>query len=249
MQRYFVKGHLGIGQELTLEPEDSHHLIRVMRASQGTQVIIVDEDAKAFVASLQSQIDGKALLRIEMSCNQQVELPVDVTIACGLSKNDKVEWIVQKATECGMHRFIPLSLTRDVVKWDHKKQGQRQERLTKIAKEAAEQSHRVKVPTVESLMNMTAFIEATKHCQHRLIAYEETAKVGEHQRLVQVLQQCQVGDEIAVVFGSEGGLTEKEVAILESVGFERCSLGPRILRAETAPVYFLSAVSYALELR
>lgn len=249
MQRYFVKKQLHIGQDVVLENEDSHHFLRVMRAKLGNQVILVDIQNQAFVAELKAQMEGLALLHVVQIYPQSVELPIDVTIACGLSKNDKVEWIVQKATECGMAAFIPLALTRDVVKWDQKKQGQRQERLEKIAKEAAEQSHRLKIPTVQPLMNLTTFITETQQYEHRLIAYEETAKSGVHAKLAQVLSQCQKGDRLAVIFGSEGGLTETEVTMLEAAGFERCSLGPRILRAETAPIYCLSAVSYVLELQ
>ena len=250
MQRYFIEGGgYQVGDTVALNSEDSHHLIKVMRAKVETEIWLVDEQQQAYHAKVVQTETKVALCQIVTLVDQtQRELPLEVTIACGLSKNDKLDFIVQKATECGMATFIPLSLTRDVVKWETKKASQRTERLQKIAKEAAEQSHRVRIPIIEPLQSLTAFCQKVQDYDIKLIAYEETAKVGEHAQLAQVLATRPVGQRLVVVFGSEGGLSESEVAQLEQAGFVRCSLGPRILRAETAPIYLLSAVSYALEL-
>ena len=250
MQRYFIEGGgYRVGDTVALNSEDSYHLIKVMRAKVETEIWLVDEQQQAYSAKV-VQAEGKAAFCQIMTLVDQTqrELPLEVTIACGLSKNDKLDFIVQKATECGMATFMPLSLTRDVVKWEAKKASQRTERLQKIAKEAAEQSHRVRIPTIEPLQNLTAFCQRVKDDDLKLIAYEETAKAGEHTQLAHILATNPVGKRLVVVFGSEGGLSEGEVEQLEQAGFVRCSLGPRILRAETAPIYLLSAVSYALEL-
>ena len=89
---------------------------------------------------------------------QEVELPVAVTIAVGLSKGDKLDWIVQKATELGVSEIIPLSMTRNVVKWTGDKADKKIERLQKIAEEAGEQSHRLKVPRVTSVMTLRSWL-------------------------------------------------------------------------------------------
>lgn len=248
MQRYFIDEVKVCGESVRLSAEDSHHLANVMRAKVGATIIIVTANHDAYVSEI---------VTIETKCVTAVlkepllttsELPVEVTVACGLSKNDKIDTIVQKATECGMHQFIPLILQRNVVKWEAKKATQKIERLEKIAKEAAEQSHRTHIPTIQSLMNVTQLIEYAQAYDVKLIAYEETAKIGEHAQLKQQYQSLQPQQKILLVFGSEGGLTLQEVAQLEAAGFLACSLGPRILRAETAPIYALSALSYTLEL-
>ena len=159
---------------------------------------------------------------------QKVELPVAVTIAVGLSKGDKLDWIVQKATELGVSEIIPLSMTRNVVKWTGDKSAKKIERLQKIAEEASEQSHRLKVPRVTNVMTLKELASYTSSFEQKLIAYEESAKVGESLQLVQSLQLLQEQERIIFVFGPEGGIEEQEVELLEKSGYLPCSLGPRI---------------------
>lgn len=252
MQHYFLnRPSVKIDERVVLNQEDSHHFLNVMRAQLGAKVTLASQDGLSYLAELVNISDGQAIfsiLKIETDDTTIVELPVHVTIACGLSKNDKIEMIVQKSTECGMSEFIPLALKRDVVKWIGKKSEAKIERLAKIAKGAAEQSHRLKVPKITSLHTIEHLIQASSAYDIKLIAYEETAKEGQHSQLAQVVRTMESNQTILIVFGSEGGLEPKEVEHLKEAGFLTCSLGPRILRAETAPIYFLSALSFALEL-
>lgn len=253
MQQYFLSDsnlNVKVGQEITLNPNDSHHLLTVLRARKGFKIILVYRGDK-YEGELASYSNDKAcfliLEKLAADLNQ-TELPVEVTIACGLSKNDKIDYIVQKATETGMCSFQPLSLARDVVKWDQKKATTKVSRLQKISQGAAEQSKRLKVPEIQALFNLTDFCEQYLDFEHKWVAYEEVAKKGSHTQLVRSLEQVRPGDRIVIVFGSEGGLTEAEVDQLNEHGFLSCSLGPRILRAETAPIYALSIISYTTEL-
>ena len=248
MQRYFSKQTIDVNQQIQLEKDDNHHIVRVMRGKIDDEVIIVDSTNIAYKAKIETIEDNVANLRILNALeNQHTELPIQVTIACGLSKNDKIDLIVQKATECGMNEFIPLALERDVVKWKGNKISNRIERLERISKEAAEQRHRNVIPEISHLSTIDTLQKEAGNYKHKLIAYEETAKKGQHGQLKETLKEVQAGDNLIIVFGSEGGLTELEVAKLKEVGYIECSLGPRILRAETAPIYALSAMSYHLE--
>ena len=248
MQRYFSNEALEVNQQIQLEKDDNHHIVRVMRGKIDDEVIIVDSTNIAYKAKIETIEDNVANLRILNALeNQHTELPIQVTIACGLSKNDKIDLIVQKATECGMNEFIPLALERDVVKWKGNKISNRIERLERISKEAAEQCHRNVIPEISHLSTIDTLQKEAGNYKHKLIAYEETAKKGQHGQLKETLKEVQAGDNLIIVFGSEGGLTELEVAKLKEVGYIECSLGPRILRAETAPIYALSAMSYHLE--
>lgn len=139
-------------------------------------------------------------------------------------------------------------MTRNVVKWTGDKANKKIERLQKIAEEASEQSHRLKVPRVTSVMTLKELASYTSDFEQKLIAYEESAKVGESLQLVKSLQSLQENDRVIFVFGPEGGIEEQEVELLEESGYLPCSLGPRILRAETAPLYAIAAVSYQCEL-
>ncbi|MRI80691.1 16S rRNA (uracil(1498)-N(3))-methyltransferase [Aerococcaceae bacterium DSM 109653] len=250
MQQYFIdKLEVSLKERVPLSELDSHHFLNVMRAKIGTEIKVVDRKGFAYVAQLVEINEQIALLEIVRSDETiSIELPVNVTIACGLSKNDKVDTIVQKATECGMNEFIPLALKRDVVKWTGNKVKAKVDRLAKISKAAAEQSHRLVVPEVSDLQTLDQLIKTADSFDVKLIAYEETAKEGLHSQLAEVFRQLEPSQKVLMVFGSEGGLESKEVEKLEAAGFLACSLGPRILRAETAPIYFLSALSFALEL-
>jgi len=248
MQRYFSKQTIDVNQQIQLEKDDNHHIVREMRGKIDDEVIIVDSTNIAYKAKIETIEDNVANLRIINALeNQHTELPIQVTIACGLSKNVKIDLIVQKATECGMNEFIPLALERDVVKWKGNKISNRIERLERISKEAAEQCHRNVIPEISHLSTIDTLQKEAGNYKHKLIAYEETAKKGQHGQLKETLKEVQAGDNLIIVFGSEGGLTELEVAKLKEVGYIECSLGPRILRAETAPIYALSAMSYHLE--
>ena len=180
--------------------------------------------------------------------NEESELPIKVAIVSGLPKGDKLEYIVQKGTELGATEFIPFIAARSVVKWDHKKASKKIERLQKIAKEAAEQSHRSVLPTVQEPMTVAGLIQYAESFDYKLIAFEEEAKRGEKAQLAKVLTAVQSGQSILFVFGPEGGLTIEEVSKLSEAGFIACGLGPRILRTETAPLYAFAAVSYQVEL-
>lgn len=247
MQRYFVKGNVSeTTHSLQFSKDQVHQLKKVMRIRAGEQFEVVDDASQLAIVEV-TELEPFEVKVVEL-LEQKVELPVSVTIAVGLSKGDKLDWIVQKATELGVSEIIPLSLTRNVVKWTGDKADKKIERLQKIAEEASEQSHRLKVPRVTSVMTLKELVNYTSDFEQKLIAYEESAKVGESLQLVKSLQSLQENERVIFVFGPEGGIEEQEVALLEESGYIPCSLGPRILRAETAPLYVLAAVSYQCEL-
>lgn len=247
MQRYFVKGNVSeTSHSLQFSKDQVHQLKKVMRVRAGEKFEIVDDASQLAIVEV-TELEPFEVKVVEL-LEQKVELPVSVTIAVGLSKGDKLDWIVQKATELGVSEIIPLSMTRNVVKWMGDKANKKIERLQKIAEEASEQSHRLKVPRVTSVMTLKELANYTSDFEQKLIAYEESAKVGESLQLVKSLQSLQENEHVIFVFGPEGGIEEQEVKLLEQSGYLPCSLGPRILRAETAPLYALAAVSYQCEL-
>ena len=247
MQRYFVKGNVSeTTHSLQFSKNQVHQLKKVMRVRAGEKFEVVDDASQLAIVEV-AELEPFEVKVVEL-LEQKVELPVSVTIAVGLSKGDKLDWIVQKATELGVSEIIPLSLTRNVVKWTGDKSAKKIERLQKIAEEASEQSHRLKVPRVTSVMTLKELANYTSDFEQKLIAYEESAKGGESLQLVKSLQSLQENECVIFVFGPEGGIEEQEVELLEESGYLPCSLGPRILRAETAPLYALSAVSYQCEL-
>ena len=247
MQRYFINQVIQlVGEMISVPKEQEHHMIKVMRMNVGECCEIVDEKEQLYIAKL-TQVSPLELV-IEEPKEQNVELPIDVTIFVGLSKGDKLETIVQKATELGVHTIVPVEMKRNMVKWTKDKSQKKIERLRKIAQEAAEQSHRLHVPKVLDLMTLKESVILAKQSTEALVAFEEVAKEGEAVVFVQMLTSLQKGDSIAFYFGPEGGFDVQEIEYLNSQEIHSCALGPRILRAETAPMYALAAVSYHFEL-
>ncbi|MCM3566563.1 16S rRNA (uracil(1498)-N(3))-methyltransferase [Neobacillus mesonae] len=247
MQRYFVNHRANDGSFI-IDGDDHHHIVKVMRMQTGDHIICVDKDGKQAECQLAEISDERVVADVVQWKEENSELPISVTIASGLPKGDKLEWIIQKGTELGAHQFIPFSAARSVVKWDDKKASKKIDRWQRIAKEAAEQSHRTMVPEIVSPMSFTAMLEKSKDFGHKIAAYEEEAREGETSNFSSVLQNMHQGDSLLIVFGPEGGLADEEVKKLQSYGFILCGLGPRILRTETAPLYTLAAISYQFEL-
>ncbi|MGX7197464.1 16S rRNA (uracil(1498)-N(3))-methyltransferase [Enterococcus olivae] len=247
MQRYFLEEVYEPKERYEAVGEAYHHMIRVMRMSVGAQVYLAFQNQVTIVAEIIEITDDAVQLKEIAKELQEKELPVAITIACGYPKGDKLDLIVQKGTELGAAAFIGFPAKTSVVKWDAKKLVKKQQRLEKIAQEAAEQSHRQVTPSVELLNSEAALLQQLSQFDAVVIAYEEAAKQGETAQLAKILQQIEKGSRLLAIFGPEGGFAPEEIEQLTSLKGQLCGLGPRILRAETAPFYLLSAASYQLE--
>ncbi|MFS0861614.1 16S rRNA (uracil(1498)-N(3))-methyltransferase [Fredinandcohnia sp. 179-A 10B2 NHS] len=245
MQRYFVD-ELNDSQAV-ITGEDVHHITRVMRMNIGDNIICCN-NGKIAQCSITEITNDTVFADVVEWVENANELPVKVCIASGLPKGDKLEYVIQKGTELGATEFVPFLGARSIVKWDSKKGQKKVERWNKIAKEAAEQSHRAVIPVIQQPLSLKELIAHSDLYDYKLIAYEEDAKRGEKSNLARVLSELKDGQSLLVIIGPEGGLSEKEVLMLQEEGFLSCSFGPRILRTETAPLYVLSAVSYHFEL-
>jgi len=245
LQRYFAKNEEDI---FFIQEDDYHHIVRVMRMDIGDEIYCVNNNQQVARCTIANISENEVTAKVVQWLEGEIELPVSVSIVSGMPKGDKLEWIIQKGTELGAYKFIPFIAARSVVKWDEKKGGKKLVRWNKIAKEAAEQSHRTMIPEVSTPINIKELIKLSEGYDIKLVAYEEEAKHGESSMLAKNLQSMTKGQSIMAVFGPEGGLNESEVMLLKEHGFVPCGLGPRILRTETAPLYLLSAVSYHFEL-
>lgn len=244
MQHYFIDETLKNNQEFELTSDIAHHFIAVLRSKEDSKFEIVDENHHLFIAKV---IDSEnKIAKVIEEKDKNVELPADVTIICGLPKKEKAELIVQKSTELGVSRIIFTPTDWAIAKWD-KKANKKISRFKKIANSAAEQSHRNKIPEVEYISSIKEL--DNYEFDHKLIAYEESAKQGEKSDLMKTLDNTHAGESIAMLFGPEGGISPKEIEQLKTMGYTTCGLGPRILRTETAPFYFLSVVSANMELK
>ncbi|WP_079509803.1 16S rRNA (uracil(1498)-N(3))-methyltransferase [Mesobacillus jeotgali] len=247
MQRYFIEEQVN-PEQFNITGDDYHHIARVMRMSAGDEIFCVTPTGKSAICQIAEITDEMVVANVVKWEEGNKELPVHVVIASGLPKGDKLELIIQKGTELGAYEFVPFTASRSIVKWDSKKSAKKVERWQKISKEAAEQSHRNLIPSVQEPVSLKQLITSAKDYTYKLIAYEEEARAGEASMLSATLSKMEAGESLLLVFGPEGGLTSEEVTLLCNNGFLACGLGPRILRTETAPLYALSAISYHFEL-
>lgn len=247
MQRYFVSASQWVDDHVHIMHEDAHHISRVMRKKTGDKVICVHPDGQAATCEI-IKIDPKRIeLQIRKWLDHDAELPVAVTIAQGLPKGDKMEWILQKGTELGAAAFIPFKSQRSVVKWDAKKMAKKTERFEKILKEASEQSHRNHVPKLQEQMDIHELIRYGKQFDVCLFAYEEEAKVAKFNSFSTIMKDVEKGQRLLVCIGPEGGFSFEEAQQLRTNGFQPVRLGPRILRTETAAMYILAGISCQFE--
>ncbi|RLK62476.1 16S rRNA (uracil(1498)-N(3))-methyltransferase [Atopobacter sp. AH10] len=241
MQHYFIDEVVTLKQILPCPENIRHHLRDVMRVDQGQIIRLLDQNEEAFLAEI-SYRDGEIFLEIQSKENLQVELPVHVHIVCGLPKKDKADFIVQKATELGAYEISFLAMERSVTQWVDKKVSKKLDRLQTIARQAAQQSQRTHVPKVNFVKNIGDLCLA----DHLLyLADEELAK--KNTKAFDLTDLARSQTPILAIFGPEGGISPKEREFIIGAGGKGIALGPRILRCETAPLYFLSGLSVLVE--
>lgn len=245
MQQYFIKGNPQSPLVVT-DKDTAKHMFSVMRLKEGDQVTLVFDDGVKRLAQVLDPSQQSLEILGELADN--TELPVQVTIASGFPKGDKLEFITQKATELGVSAIWAFPADWSVAKWDGKKLAKKSEKLEKIAQGAAEQSKRNRIPEVELFDKKADFLAQLDQFNTIVVAYEEAAKEGEAAALVRVLSGLAAGAKVLFIFGPEGGLSPDEIVAFRQAGAVSAGLGPRILRAETAPLYALSAVSVWTEL-
>ena len=236
MQRYFAS--IDQNYFVTLSKDDEHHVLHVMRMKKGDEIEVVDNQ-KLYLCRL----DSVAPLTISVihEIASDVEISEDVTLLFALTKGDKIDLVLQKATELGVKKVALIESERTVVKYDNKDLEKKTLRFKKIMKEASEQSHRLIVPEFLGIFNLKQLPKEV-YSDLNYVAYEKDAsKVNES------FNDLTKGKSVSVLIGPEGGFSEQEINDLTNKGFIRTSLGKRILRAETAAIYALSVLGYLLE--
>jgi 16S rRNA (uracil1498-N3)-methyltransferase len=240
VQRYFVEPEAIQGETVTITGDDVKHIVRVLRMEKGEEVIVCDGVGHAYRVELTELRSDQVAGRIVEHLKDQVEARVKITLAQGLPKGDKMDLIVQKGTEVGISRFIPLEMARCIVQYDQKKEQKRRERWQKIAKEAAEQAHRTLIPSVADGMTFTQLMNNLDGFDLVIVPYE-----GEKVRgLRDVLQERPDVKHVCVVIGPEGGISDLEIETALAAGAVPVTLGPRILRTETAGLVAAACICY-----
>ena len=171
------------------------------------------------------------------------ELPNQIILICALLKGDKLDYVIQKATELGVSEIVFALTHRTIVKVRKLDKDFKFERYRRIAKEASEQSKRLRIPTINRIVTLDRIKEVKADI--KLVAYENVS--GNTKSFLEGIKSLEKGKKLAILIGPEGGFENDEIAFLEDLGYKCVSLGKRILRAETASIYALSVIGSYLE--
>ena len=237
MVRFFVNPEDLTFEKVLLTGENAQHA-KVLRLKAGEEVLLCDGQGNEAVCIVEEMDAKQLVVSVNTRRESTTEAAVRVSVYMAFPKADKLEHVIQKATELGAYEIVAFPSARCISKPDEKSLGKKIERWQKIAASAAEQSGRGRVPQVLTLPSYKAALERAAQADKALLFYEnekattlKMALAGEYQ-------------SVSLLTGPEGGLEESEVKQAMDAGLQVCTLGSRILRCETAPLCALSAVMY-----
>lgn len=232
MQRYFAINK--DNDKLILKESDIHHIKKVMRMKIGDKLEVI-YDKINYLCEIDN-LDSFNIKILEVQ-DEDNEMDLDVTIAIGLVKEQKMDLILQKLTELGVKRIIPLKLERSIVKLDDNKYKKKLERWNNICKEASEQAHRNIIPEITDQMTISELLRLDYKDKYVCSTIEED------NLLVNYIEKFSKCDRIIFVIGPEGGISTKEEETLVNNGYIPISFGTRILRVETAAIFIASILN------
>lgn len=241
MRKFFVKNEDIKDGIARINGDDAHHIINVLRFKIGTKLIISD-GKNQYVVSVIDIENSSVILKIIEEYNQVVESPINITLYQGLPKSDKMDLIIQKCTEIGIKKIVPVETEFSTIKIKEKNIYNKISRWKKISLEASKQSGRSIVPDVLMPVGFKDALESLNEFDLCLIPYEKETNM----RLKDVLKKNFDAKNICVFIGPEGGFSENEIMAAIEYGAIPVTLGPRILRTETAGIVTSSIILYEL---
>ena len=239
MARFFVTPEELKDDRIVLTGENAQHA-KVLRLKAGETVLVCDGQGMECLCSVETVSSGEVELEVTKRRTSGTEAAVKVSIYMAFPKADKLEHVIQKATELGAYEIVAFPSGRCISKPDDKSLKKKLERWQKIAASAAEQSGRGVIPEVIALPSYASALERASQADKALMFYE-----NEHATTLRMALEDGEFHTVSLLTGPEGGLEEKEVEQARNAGLQVCTLGSRILRCETAPLCALSAVMYA----
>ena len=245
MNRFYILPEFISGNTIMITGGDVNHIKNVLRLKSEDELICFDGKGMEYLCSITSIEKDMVKTGIISSKKADTEPSVKITLAQGLPKSSKMDYIIQKTVELGVHKIIPVSTERTIAK------GEKLERWRKIAKEASEQCGRAIIPEVSPVLNFNEFLVPAPSLSRgistyfdlKLIPWENEKQIS----LKTILKEHPAANSIALLIGPEGGFSKQEIKEAVDQGFKPVSLGKRILRTETAAVSAVSNILYELD--
>lgn len=231
MQRYFSNSKEN--DKLFLINDDIYHITRVMRMKDNDKIEVIYNNDLYICNVILNELPWVDIVSKEEGKIEDKE----IILAIPLLKEQKMDLVLQKATELGVTKIIPVTMERSIVKLADSKEVKKIDRWSKICKEASEQSKRNSIPVISNIMTLK---ELVKEEGIKIVC----STIEKENNLKKFLTEHKNYDKIIIVVGPEGGISSKEEEYLVSEGFTRVSLGKRIMRVETVPIFILSALNY-----
>ena len=245
MPKFFVRANQIENNEIKIIGEDVKHISQVLREKEGEKITICNIDESiSYITKITQITSDYVLCTIEDALQENAESKIDITVFQGLPKADKMEYIIQKNTELGVKKFVPVAMKRSIVKLEEKEAKKKIERWQKIAESAAKQSGRDFIPKVEMPINVLKLSEEISKYDIMILAYEEEKEntLKSELKKIKAFEKMKIG----VIIGPEGGIDKSELQALK--GAKVVTLGKRILRTETASTIVVSNIMYEYEM-
>lgn len=242
MHRFFINRGSLDGEVVRITGSDYNHISRSLRLNTGEEIIVSTGDGWEYLVRISAFGSGAMEGRIVEKKENHSEPPVSITLAQAIPKKNKLDLIIEKSTELGIKRIIPLITGRTIVRVREEREGKKLVRWQRMAEEAAKQSQRGMIPIISDIAKLEDLAASTGEFDLTLLAW-----VGEKQnnlRKVRTNADLAKVSNILMIIGPEGGFSQNEVEFVRNLGGIPISLGPRVLRTETAALTLLALLLY-----
>lgn len=248
MSKFFVKAEQIKENDITILGQDVNHIINVLRMKKEDIIKICNKDTgENYMSKIIEFSKNSVKCKILEEIKDTTESNVQITLFQGIPKFEKMELIIQKNTEVGVIKVVPVIMERTIVKIDDKIAVKKIERWQKIAEIAAKQSMRDIIPTISNIIKMKDIDKSILDYDEIIVAYENEKNNTLKNVLKNIKDICKNTYKIAIIIGPEGGISEKEIEILKEHGAKFITLGKRILRTETAGLVMAGNIIYEFE--
>lgn len=243
MPKFFVASDKITENQIVIDTEDVAHISRVLRLGEGDKITVCDSQGTDYEAEIISLEDKRIVCKINSKSPSESEPNIKVTLFQALPKASKMEYIIQKTTELGIHEIVPARLSRCVVKIDNKKdEAKKLDRWQKISESAAKQSGRGIIPEISAILPLDEIIAKSKEFDLFFVPYE----CEEKKTLKDILLSKKDVKTVGFLIGPEGGFNMAETEKIRNAGIDTVTLGKRILRTETAGEAVLAMTMYEI---
>lgn len=260
MSKFFVESDQIKDNIITITGEDAYHINKVLRMGLGDKITICDGKGLDYIASIKTITKDSVVVEIIETCTCSQEPKISVVLFQGLPKSDKMDYIIQKCVELGVARIVPIITARTVVKLKSKDDViKKVQRWNKISAEASKQCNRGIIPIVDDPVDLIHAAQIAASLDFCFVTYEKEKQYSIKDTLIKAKgllysenhskydSRASKPHSIGFFVGPEGGFEEYEIELLKNYNIYSASLGPRILRTETAGICIISCIMYEFD--